>query len=219
LLPFIVTVLLGLGTAGAPPGPFPQTFSLSLGWTAPGDDGKVGRAQVYSLRYSTAPITESNFAIATQVSGVPAPGASGAIENVTVTGLVQNTTYYFALKTRDEAGNWSALSNVVRYPAVTTDVEDVLPNAARCSAPWPNPARTVVRCALALPERADVEAEVFSVTGRRVRSLASGWRPAGRGDLEWDLRDENGVPVATGVYWLRARLGDRVWSHPVTVVR
>ena len=219
MLPLIVTVLIGLGTSGVPPGSSPPPFSLSLSWTAPGDDGKVGRAQAYSLRYSTAPITESNFAIATQVSGMPAPGAAGAIEDVTVTGLEQNTTYYFALKTRDEAGNWSALSNVVRYPMVATAVEDGLPGGARCSAPWPNPARTAVHCALVLPERAEVEAEVFSVTGRRVRSLASGWRNAGRSDLEWDLRDENGVRVAAGVYWLRARLADRVWSHPVTVVR
>src|SRR5262252_8989051 len=122
LLPLIVTVLIGLGTSGVPPGSSPPPFSLSLSWTAPGDDGKVGRAQAYSLRYSTAPITESNFAIATQVSGMPAPGAAGAIEDVTVTGLEQNTTYYFALKTRDEAGNWSALSNVVRYPMVATAV-------------------------------------------------------------------------------------------------
>lgn len=213
-------VLIGLGTAAAPPpAPSPPTYSLTLSWTAPGDDGKVGRAQVYSLRYSVAPITEGNFAIATQVSGLPTPGPAGAIESVTVPGLNQNTTYYFALKTRDEAGNWSGVSNVVRFPSVTTDVGDVLPNAAACSAPWPNPARTGIRCALALPERAEVEADVFSVTGRHVRRLASGWWPAGHIELEWDLRDESGGRVAAGVYWVRARLGERVWSHPVSVVR
>jgi hypothetical protein len=220
LLPLFVSILIGLGTAASPPPvPSPPTFSLTLSWTAPGDDGKVGRAQTYSLRYSVAPITEASFAIAATVAGLPTPGPAGAIESVTVPGLEQNTVYYFALKTQDEAGNWSGISNVVRFPSPATTVEDVPAPEIRFSAPWPNPARTGIRCALALPERAEVEVDVFSVTGRHVRSLASGSRAAGRGELAWDLRDDSGGRVATGVYWVRARLAGRVFSHPVTVVR
>jgi len=48
-----------------------------------------------------------------QATGEPAPHAAGAAETFTVAGLVASTTYYFAIKTRDEASNWSTLSNVV----------------------------------------------------------------------------------------------------------
>jgi chitodextrinase len=87
--------------------------SVGLTWTAPGDDGLSGRATEYDLRYSTAAITAGNFASATRVTGVPAPSPPGSSESFTVNGLQPGTTYWFAIKTADDVGNWSLLSNVV----------------------------------------------------------------------------------------------------------
>ena len=56
------------------------TTSVALRWTAPGDDGMCGQAQSYDVRYSSSPITSQNFAQATEVSGEPAPGASGSTQ-------------------------------------------------------------------------------------------------------------------------------------------
>ena len=200
------------------PAPSPATFSVTLGWTAPGDDGRIGRAQHYELRYSTSPITASNFSSATLVGGVPPPAPSGSMERFTITGLDLQTFYYFALKSRDDAGNWSALSNVVVYPELTAGAERA-PAVAGVSVPYPNPARAETRCAIALPGGADVRADVFGVDGRHVRRLADGWRPAGRSELVWDLRDQAGVPVAAGIYLVRARLGSETWTRRLTVVR
>ncbi len=88
-------------------------FSVVLSWTATGDDGTTGTASSYDLRYATSAITESTWSSATQVTGLSAPKASGQTETVKVKGLAANTTYYFALKVRDNVGNASALSNVV----------------------------------------------------------------------------------------------------------
>ncbi len=100
--------------------------SVTLTWTAPGDDGSTGTATTYDLRYSTAAITDANFASATQVTGEPTPLASGNSQTMTVTGLNSSTTYYFALKTADEVPNWSALSNV---PSRATSAEATAPAA------------------------------------------------------------------------------------------
>lgn len=86
--------------------------SVRLNWTAVGDDGNSGTASSYDIRYSTANITTSNWSSANQVSGEPSPKASGGAETMTITGLAGNTTYYFAVKAIDDAGNASALSNV-----------------------------------------------------------------------------------------------------------
>lgn len=94
--------------------------SVTLNWTAPGDDGSVGTAAQYDVRYSTSNITNANFASATQASGEPAPKVAGSAETFTLTNLAANTTYYFAIKTADEASNWSPLSNVI---SVTTGDE------------------------------------------------------------------------------------------------
>ncbi len=90
----------------------PTSSSLTVSWTAPGDDGTSGTATTYDIRYSTSSINESNWASATQVSGEPAPAASGTNQNMTVSGLSSSTTYYFAMKTADEVPNWSSLSNI-----------------------------------------------------------------------------------------------------------
>jgi hypothetical protein len=86
--------------------------SLTLTWTAPGDDVNVGTAALYDIRYSTSLITVGNWNFATQCSGEPHPQPAGSSESFTVTGLSSGTTYYFALKTADEVLNWSALSNI-----------------------------------------------------------------------------------------------------------
>ena len=87
--------------------------SVSLSWTAPGDDSLTGTATQYDLRYSTATITTTNFSTATRFTGTPTPAAAGTRQTVIVTGLQPSTTYYFGLKTADEVPNWSGLSNVV----------------------------------------------------------------------------------------------------------
>ncbi len=98
--------------------------SVTLTWTAVGDDGEEGTASYYDLGYSTSPITDGNWNTATKVPGVPAPKPSGQPETYTVTGLAPGTTYYFALKVGDEVPNWSGLSNIAsgatQPPADTT---------------------------------------------------------------------------------------------------
>ncbi|NOY79201.1 MAG: T9SS type A sorting domain-containing protein [Calditrichaeota bacterium] len=91
-----------------------SSSTVELSWTAPGDDDMSGIATSYDLRYSTDPITDSNFQNATQAASVPVPTEAGQQEHVVVAGLSQNTTYYFAVKTRDEVPNVSGLSNVVQ---------------------------------------------------------------------------------------------------------
>lgn len=98
--------------------------SATLNWTAPGDDGNLGRATLYDVRYSTTLITDANWASASQASGEPAPATAGAAESFTVKGLAAGTTYYFGLKTSDEANNPSPLSNVPN--AATTAATNIL---------------------------------------------------------------------------------------------
>ncbi|QGQ94328.1 hypothetical protein EHS13_05110 [Paenibacillus psychroresistens] len=83
-----------------------------LTWTSPGDDGSSGAATTYDIRYSTSTITSGNWASATQAVGEPVPAVAGTSESFTVTDLNPSTTYYFAIKTKDEMSNESGLSNV-----------------------------------------------------------------------------------------------------------
>jgi len=93
-------------TAGSP-----TSSSITLTWTSSGDDGSTGQAAAYDVRYSTSHITsDAAFNSATQASGEPNPKSAGQTETFTVTGLAASTTYYFNVKVRDEANNWSTLA-------------------------------------------------------------------------------------------------------------
>lgn len=87
--------------------------SVTLGWTATGDDGASGQATSYDIRYSTSTITSQNWADCVQVGGEPAPKPSGQSETFTVAELQPQTRYYFAIRALDEVPNQSDLSNVV----------------------------------------------------------------------------------------------------------
>lgn len=90
-----------------------STNSITLAWTAPGDDASTGTARSYDVRFTTAgPITaDAQFNAAAQAVGESAPRIAGSAETFTVPGLAPGTTCYFALKTTDAAGNVSGLSN------------------------------------------------------------------------------------------------------------
>jgi beta propeller repeat protein len=89
-----------------------ETGEIYLNWTAPGDDGDTGTATEYILRYaSTAIDSQSAWDAATDLNGEPAPQIAGTAENMTASGLVPGQTLFFALRTLDDSGNLSDLSN------------------------------------------------------------------------------------------------------------
>jgi len=101
-----------------------ELTSITLNWTAPGDDGNIGQASGYDIRYATFNFTNSDWDTLIQVFNEPVPAPAGVIESFTISGLDANTTYYFAIKAVDDAGNWSGLSNVC---SVTT-IDNVPPD-------------------------------------------------------------------------------------------
>jgi flagellar hook assembly protein FlgD len=50
---------------------------------------------------------------------------------------------------------------------------------------------------------------VLDVAGRRVRTLESGEAPTGMRKLAWDLRDDQGRRVASGLYFVKVTQGTR----------
>lgn len=99
-------------------------YAAVLSFTAPGNDGATGRAASYDIRYAPAPIDGSSWSAATQMTGATPPRAPGSRESIEVGGLDANTTYYFAVKTRDGSGNVSGISN---SPSATTMPEAFAP--------------------------------------------------------------------------------------------
>lgn len=94
--------------------------SITVRWTAPGDDGATGTASSYDIRYSTSTITSANWGSASQATGEPAPAAAGTQQTFAVSGLNGSQTYYIAIRTTDDRGNVSVISNVVNATTLDT---------------------------------------------------------------------------------------------------
>ena len=193
------------------------TTSVTLGWTAPGDDGNSGTASEYDLRYSTTPITPGNFDQSTVVPGLSHPAPAGTHEQARVGGLEPGRLYYFALKAVDEDGNWSLLSNVA-FKTTPGDARPTPVSSVSLSPPFPSPARQGVRIDMMLPSEMVAHVTVHDIGGRVVKWLAGGSYPAGRTVLQWDLTDDTGEHLSAGQYWVLGVLGDVRFTHRLTVV-
>lgn len=91
--------------------------------------------------------------------------------------------------------------------AVTIPGQRVERVAARLT---PNPSRGAVTIELRLAGRAtdpaaSVDAAIYDLQGRRLRSLFRGALPRGLTRLAWDGRDDRGVPLETGTFFLSVR--------------
>jgi len=80
-----------------------------LHWTAVGDDGLVGFASKYLVKYYTDSITDANWSSAIELSPILVPDTSGTIEYYK-SGAVGVGTWWFAVKAWDGT-NWSNVSN------------------------------------------------------------------------------------------------------------
>ena len=84
---------------------------------------------------------------------------------------------------------------------------------------FPNPFGAGTWIEYALPSDQWVEASVFNVQGRRVRTLASGPQAAGKRRLYWDGRNDRGADPGAGVYFLRTRVGSALHTYRIVMRR
>jgi len=66
---------------------------------------------------------------------------------------------------------------------------------------FPNPFNlsTNISFYLTYPER--IQLTIYSVSGRKVKTLFSGWQSPGVHQLRWDGQDEKGSQVSSGIYF------------------
>lgn len=78
------------------------------------------------------------------------------------------------------------------------------PSAGLFAAPYPNPAAGTSLISFALPSAGPARVQVFDAGGRLVRTLLDQdqWG-AGRHELAWDGRDQDGAELSAGIYLVR----------------
>ena len=98
--------------------------SLTVTWTAPGDDDSVGTASAYEIRTHDGLFGRDVWDQATPIPDPPVPAPAGTVQEVTLTGFAPDSRHLCVLmKAVDEDDNWSDPSNIVR--AATRMEDDV----------------------------------------------------------------------------------------------
>jgi hypothetical protein len=116
----------------------------------------------------------------------------GSTTTVTVSGVASDTVYYVRVRAFDGAGN---LSDYQTVSARTLPEASPTVDTARA---YPSPFRPGLGAAGItfdqLPEGTPIR--IFTAAGQSVKSLAAD----DTGRVDWDLTNEEGQPVASGVY-------------------
>ncbi len=143
--------------------------------------------------------------------------ASGDEAQTYPSGLVEGETYWWrAFAADDEA--WGLMGDVRSFTVGI--VSDVIIGAEGLSLRRLDPTGSgAVELALGLPRTGGVSVTVYNARGRAVRDLHGGELTAGDHVLSWDGRDDGGRAAASGVYFVRARAGERSAVVRVLMVR
>ncbi|MEN3046792.1 MAG: T9SS type A sorting domain-containing protein [Candidatus Hydrothermales bacterium] len=83
---------------------------------------------------------------------------------------------------------------------------------------YPNPVKGFARIKFGVGKETNVEIEVLDVSGRVIKRLLSKVLKPGVYSIEWDLLDEKGTKVGSGVYFIRYRAGEKIFMRKFSVV-
>lgn len=84
---------------------------------------------------------------------------------------------------------------------------------------YPNPFNPATTIAYHLPRAAQVQLAIFDAMGKRVRNLVEAQQQPGKHGIDWNARNDAGVPVASGVYFYRMRAGDFLDQKKMILLR
>jgi hypothetical protein len=129
-----------------------------------------------------------------------------------------DTRYWYKVSAIDIHGNESGYA--VLGPEDVTGVETPkTPAVTFLRQNLPNPFNPTTRIEFGLKDATRVSLRIYDASGRLVRVLVEGNRPAGRHAEMWDGRNAGGLQVASGIYFYRLTAGRFDQTNKMVLVR
>lgn len=188
-----------------------KTGSLSWHFTATASDpdGSIDRYEWYSKGYDygkKAPDTTGINAAAFDFTYASSTKCTVRVE------VVDN------YKARDY---WDVIIKT-DSGVISTDIDFAdlhgISNAGALSI-YPNPFNPVTMVKFVLADRSRLKAWVVDPLGKAVRTLCDRVEPAGVRNLTWDGRDNQGKPVASGIYYLKLDNREKKITKALMLIR
>jgi len=165
-------------------------------------------------------------------TGTPAPGhGSTYVFSHHLWNLPAGLTYHWRLRLRS-GSRWAPYSRWMTLAGNDSNEGDVrVLDAPNSGAPdqeyaaafgltleGSNPTRGAAVLGFRLPRAGEITLRVFDANGRSLRTLAEGRYEAGSHRQAWDLRDEGGDRIASGVYFARLDWAGVTQTRRVVVI-
>lgn len=99
-----------------------------------------------------------------------------------------------------------------RYQDFSTPPVYLFPN-------YPNPFNIKTTIPYYIKEAGKVEITVYNIKGQFIRSIYSGYSPAGRHKLSWDGKDTDGADLPTGIYITSIRYKDQDYQRKLLILK
>ena len=111
-----------------------DTFpNYRLTWTAPGDDGNVGKVAAFEVRFSDTSLNDANFDLAKPLGGPMPNDPVDSFQTLNVRVPWRHPSGFIGIRAVDEAGNKGPISSVP--VSVNVDVGDPYTMAETAAAP------------------------------------------------------------------------------------
>ncbi len=130
-----------------------------------------------------------------------------------------NTERIVAGAIGNDADGMNAGSAYVFSDAIATHVPPGVEFGEILAQNYPNPFNPSTTVAYSLDEDNQVKLVIYDVTGAHLRTLVERFQKKGNHRVLWDGRDDNGVPVASGVYFYRLKMDGFVATRRMVLVR
>lgn len=84
---------------------------------------------------------------------------------------------------------------------------------------YPNPFNPTTRIDYEIPTSGDVDIKIFNINGELVRVFTFSNQSSGRYSVNWDGRNSNNQPVASGMYLYRVSFGNSVLTRKMLLIK
>lgn len=123
------------------------------------------------------------------------------------------TTYYYWLE------DVSLRGDKALHGPISANLANALPHVYRLEQNYPNPFNPKTIIKFSLPEPAHVEMFVVNVLGQRVRTLIDAQIKAGFHQTVWDSKNDYGIDVSSGIYFITMQCGEVKKMRKVMLVK
>jgi hypothetical protein len=112
-------------------------------------------------------------------------------------------------------------TELLASPTAIDDREDFsdIPRRSVLGQNYPNPFNPTTVIGYSIDRRSRVDISIYNLLGRKVSTIVDKTLPAGEYTTEWDGRDDNGRPVASGIYFYQIRIGGYVESRKMLLLK